>query len=261
MTSTPPSDRSPAPSAPDTDEPYPHRHAAVGIGRSIGYPIAVVTLLVGVQLLVFASGVPDLGWLVPAAAVVIVVAGRVAGLSWDDLGLARRSMPTGLRYAAVIVAAVGLVCVLGVVLPWTRELFHNDRYTDVRSAVLAALVFIPLRTVLAEEVIFRGALLGSLSRVTSTRAAIGIQAVLFGVWHVGSSLGLAAHNRGISGAVGTGLPGIVAGVLLAVAVTSGAGVLLGWLRSRSGSLLAPIALHWAVNGFGALAAALAWQWW
>jgi membrane protease YdiL (CAAX protease family) len=32
-----------------------------------------------------------------------------------------------------------------------------------------------------------------------------------------------------------------------------------WLRSRSGSLIAPIALHWSLNGLGALAAALVWH--
>ena len=32
-----------------------------------------------------------------------------------------------------------------------------------------------------------------------------------------------------------------------------------WLRKRSGSLIAPIALHWSLNGMGALAAALVWH--
>jgi membrane protease YdiL (CAAX protease family) len=32
-----------------------------------------------------------------------------------------------------------------------------------------------------------------------------------------------------------------------------------WLRRRSGSLIAPIALHWSLNGLGALAAAVVWQ--
>lgn len=72
-------------------------------------------------------------------------------------------------------------------------------------------------------------------------------------------MGLAAHNDGIGDIVGTGPLGVVAGVLIAVVVTGGAGLLLGWLRMRSGSLLAPIALHWSVNGIGAIAAAIAWQ--
>jgi membrane protease YdiL (CAAX protease family) len=49
--------------------------------------------------------------------------------------------------------------------------------------------------------------------------------------------------------------GTLAGVVLAVAATAVAGFVFTWLRRRSGSLLAPIALHWSLNGLGALAAA------
>ncbi|MEP9416299.1 CPBP family intramembrane glutamic endopeptidase [Gordonia sp. VNQ95] len=223
------------------------------------YPPLVVALLIGVQIVVFTSPLTYAGWFIPAAAVVIAILGRVTGLSWDDLGLSPRTMPTGLRYAVVIVVIVAVVAAGAVALPWTRELFHNDSYPDVPAAIYAALVLIPLRTVLAEEVIFRGALLGSLARLTSARVALAGQAALFGCWHVASSLGLAAHNDGIGDIVGTGSLGVVAGVLIAVVVTGGAGLLLGWLRMRSGSLLAPIALHWSVNGIGAIAAAIAWQ--
>ena len=43
-----------------------------------------------------------------------------------------------------------------------------------------------------------------------------------------------------------------------VLVTTGAGVVFCWLRLRSGSLLAPIGLHWAVNGVGILASSVVW---
>ena len=45
----------------------------------------------------------------------------------------------------------------------------------------------------------------------------------------------------------------------AVAATAVAGFVFTWLRRRSGSLIAPIALHWSLNGLGALAAALVWH--
>ena len=48
----------------------------------------------------------------------------------------------------------------------------------------------------------------------------------------------------------------MAGVVLAVAATGVAGFVFTWLRRRSGSLIAPIALHWSLNGMGALAAAM-----
>jgi len=52
---------------------------------------------------------------------------------------------------------------------------------------------------------------------------------------------------------------MLAGVLLAVIATATAGLVFTWLRRRSGSLIAPIALHWSLNGLGALAAAMVWH--
>ena len=51
----------------------------------------------------------------------------------------------------------------------------------------------------------------------------------------------------------------IAGVVMAVLATGAAGFVFTWLRRRSGSLIAPIALHWSLNGLGALAAALVWH--
>ena len=58
---------------------------------------------------------------------------------------------------------------------------------------------------------------------------------------------------------GGGVLGMLAGVLMAVLATGAAGFVFTWLRRRSGSLIAPIALHWSLNGLGALAAALVWH--
>ena len=79
------------------------------------------------------------------------------------------------------------------------------------------------------------------------------------MWHIATSLGLTSSNVGFTHLFGRGVGGEVAGVLLAVAATAVAGFVFTWLRRRSGSLLAPIALHWSLNGIGALAAALVWQ--
>jgi tRNA pseudouridine32 synthase/23S rRNA pseudouridine746 synthase len=45
-------------------------------------------------------------------------------------------------------------------------------------------------------------------------------------------------------------------VAATVGVTATAGVAFAALRERSGSLLAPIGLHWAINGIGLVTAAL-----
>jgi membrane protease YdiL (CAAX protease family) len=47
-------------------------------------------------------------------------------------------------------------------------------------------------------------------------------------------------------------------VLVTVGFTTIAGVVFAELRRRSGSLVAPIGLHWATNGLGVLAAARVW---
>jgi membrane protease YdiL (CAAX protease family) len=53
----------------------------------------------------------------------------------------------------------------------------------------------------------------------------------------------------------------VAGMGVRVVVTVGftalGGVVLCWLRLRSGSLLAPVLAHWTVNGLGVIVALLA----
>jgi len=42
--------------------------------------------------------------------------------------------------------------------------------------------------------------------------------------------------------------------------TAVSGVVLCELRRRSGSLLAPAGLHWAVNGLSVLASTAVWAW-
>jgi len=121
-------------------------------------------------------------------------------------------------------------------------------------------VLIPLGTVLLEEVAFRGVLWGLFRRLRGTVAATAASSALFGVWHVLPSLGLAASNEAVGGAVGTGRPGQEVTVLGTVLFTAAAGVVFCELRRRSGSLLAPAGLHWAVNGLSVLASAAVWAW-
>ena len=227
--------------------------------RSRWFVAAVVVALVGIEALIYAAGIQGVGWLVLVAGVLLVVVARLAGLSWTDLGFSPRTVPSGLRYGAIIICVVAVIAAVGVAFPPTRELFRNDRYTDLGAALTSALVIIPFRTVLGEELLFRGVLLGALLRGFSTKVALLIQALLFGLWHVMSSFGLASHNEGLRAVLGTGWLATVGGIALAVIVTGTAGLLLGWLRIRSQSMLAPIALHWAANGVGAIAAALAWH--
>lgn len=196
---------------------------------------------------------------VPIAAVALIGIARHRGLGWHELGLGREHWRSGAKYAAAAVVLVVAVIAIGAALPVTRSLFLNDRYATLSTAVVSSMVIIPLQTVIPEELAFRGALHGTLSRALRFRWVAVSGSLLFGLWHVASSLGLTSGNAGLTKILGAGPWAQIAGILGAVAATGAAGFVFTWLRKRSGSLIAPIALHWSLNGVGALAAALAWQ--
>ncbi len=199
---------------------------------------------------------------VPAAAVGLVFLMRANGLDWTDLGLGREHWKSGLRYALAAVAVVGSVIAIGVLLPMTRPMFMNHHYAQLwgfSGAVVASMVVIPLQTVIPEELAFRGVLHGALNQAWGFRGVALMGSLLFGLWHVATSVGLTSSNVGFTRLFGGGIVGMLAGVTLAVLATGTAGFVFSWLRRRSGSLIAPIALHWSLNGLGALAAALVWH--
>jgi membrane protease YdiL (CAAX protease family) len=196
---------------------------------------------------------------VPAAALGLLMLVRSRGLDWTELGLGREHWRSGAGYAAAAVGVVLAVIAIGAALPWTRPMFMNNNYATVSGALVASMVVIPLQTVIPEELAFRGVLHGALNRAWGFRGVAAAGSLLFGLWHIATSLGLTSSNVGFTRLFGGGVAGTVAGVVLAVVATGVAGFVFTWLRRRSGSLLAPIALHWSLNGMGALAAALVWH--
>jgi uncharacterized protein len=196
---------------------------------------------------------------VPVAAIGLVAWLRVNGLGWAELGLGREHWRSGAAYAVGAVALVVTVIAVGALLPLTRPMFMNHHYATISGALLASMIIIPLQTVIPEELAFRGVLHGALNRAWGFRAVALAGSLLFGLWHVATSLGLTSSNVGFTRLFGGGFLGMLAGVVMAVVATAAAGFVFSWLRRRSGSLIAPIALHWSLNGLGALAAALVWQ--
>lgn len=197
----------------------------------------------------------------PCVAAGLIALARLAGLGWQDLGLGAGTWRRGATWAAVEIAAVALVYAIGAALPLTRNAFRDSRYhLDWSQALLTAFVLIPIGTVLLEEVAFRGVLWGLLRSVRGTVIATIGSSVLFGLWHVLPSLGLASDNAAVGDTVGRGRSAEVISVLGTVLFTGLAGVVFCELRRRSGSLLASGGLHWATNAFGVLAAAAVWAW-
>ena len=196
---------------------------------------------------------------VPAAAIGLVAWLRINGLGWAELGLGCDHLKSGAAYALAAVVLVVAVIAVGALLPVTRPMFMNNHYATISGALVASMIIIPLQTVIPEELAFRGVLHGALNRAWGFRGVALAGSLLFGLWHVATSLGLTSSNVGFTRLFGGGVVGMLAGVTLAVVATGVAGFVFSWLRRRSGSLLAPIALHWSLNGLGALAAALVWH--
>jgi membrane protease YdiL (CAAX protease family) len=183
-----------------------------------------------------------------AAAGLAVLAHRW-GESRADLGLtaghAWRSLPT----AAVVAGAIVTPIAVGTRSERLATLFLDERVTGLsrRDAAFHLSIGIPVGTATAEEVMFRGALLALLDRAAPPRIATGVAAALFGVWHVVPALeSLAEHplGRQVSGHPA----GRLAGVAGTVVATGVAGLAFTWLRRRTGSVLAPILAHAALNG-------------
>ncbi len=226
-----------------------------------GPVLGVIAILVGSNILTN-EVLPDwayVPWNIGMAGAMVWTARRYGRCTTDDLGLARRHVGDGLRWGGVPSGAVLAVYLAGAALPLTRDLFRDDRADGVSLAELVWRVGIqiPLGTVLAEEILFRGVLPAMFRRRFAARRNWAVRAdvaaaLLFGLWHVLPALGLAGANptfKDLPGGLGT-----VAAIGGSVAGTAMAGLLFSWLRNRSGSLVAPIMLHSTINGAGYLIA-------
>ena len=143
-------------------------------------------------------------------------------------------------------------------VPATRRWFLDERATtgDAGYALYHTVVRIPFGTAAAEEVLFRGALLGMLLQRHSRVRASAVSSALFGLWHVLPTLDTLALNPAGS-AVGGDPVRIGGAVLASVVVTAAAGLGFSWLRFRGDSVLAPVVAHAALNSSAFVAARLA----
>lgn len=187
--------------------------------------------------------------------VLLVGIARAAGLSWGDLGLGADAVGAGWRWGrvAVIAVAVGVAAVAALAgrFPAVARLL-SDRRADLPPRLLAyhVLVRIPVGTAAFEEVAFRGVLLGAFLATVPTAWAVVASSVAFGLWH------LAPTRRSLE-INDVRDPGDRRRELVnAVTATTVAGVVLSLLRLGSGSVLAPVLAHAAVNALGMLAAAV-----
>ncbi|MGH1561730.1 CPBP family intramembrane glutamic endopeptidase [Mumia sp. DW29H23] len=222
-------------------------------------PIAVVLGVIAVTAVLLAWLPLGLATAVAVVATgVLLLLARRLGLTSYDLALDRAHLGRGARWAGVIVLVVAAGYALVYAVPLTRDLLRDDRAPQSLGALaVAVLVVIPLHTVILEEIAFRGVLWGLVARDSGARTATVVSSLAFGLWHLGSAAGALEGNRSVAESVGGSPLVTVLGFAGVVAVTSAAGVVLAVLRERSGSLLAPMALHWAANAAGTVAVFLA----
>ena len=214
---------------------------------------AVVITLAATNLAAQRSRLPA-DVVVPAGVLLLVAGARVSGLGWDELGLGRERVRRDLVTAGLGAALTAAAVATGAALPAAEGLRHDDRYPSSATARRAALTRIPLAVAIPEEVAFRGVLDAALRRHIGPRAATVCGAAAFGAWHALGAATLTRDNAGLGRALGPGRWGAAAGVGGAVLATALAGLGFLALRRRTGSVLPGIAVHWALNAAGALAA-------
>ncbi len=218
--------------------------------RTSGPLVATIAALAAANVAAHAI-FPGAGLVIAGCLVaVLAVIARWAGLGLDDLGLGRDRWAPGLRWAGWILLGAAGVFAVALLLPWARDLVQRSAPPDPRNPWLRILVTIPFGTVLVEEFAFRGVLWGLLRRRFGRLTATVGSALLFGLWHVLSALGGGAANAALDSIDGGGPLATVLRVAGTVVFTAAAGVLFAVLRARSGSLLPPVALHWAANALG-----------
>jgi membrane protease YdiL (CAAX protease family) len=239
------------PVATGPEDPHSRHRGRLGTWRAVGLAVAV---LVVANLAVHR-------WTDPADLVVALVGSvlllgvlRSAGGTPEDAGLAPGTYARGARWALALIGLVAVVYLAGALLPVTRTLFEDRRHDALTGSdvALRVLVLVPLGTVLLEETAFRGVLYGLVRRARGTAWATAVSSLFFGLWHVLPSLHLATAKPALTAVFGASWAGAALAVVAAVLFTAAAGVLFCELRRRSGSLLAPMGLHWAVNALGYL---------
>lgn len=197
------------------------------------HTLAVVVLFVGTlagllvsSLLLGEEAAPEAH--VVGAALAQLVMGAIALLILGD-GAGREALggaPSGVALLAAI--PIGALA-FGVAYGWV-ELLPSDLVLPDEPAGAAFIVAVVLGAPLVEEWLDRGVLWHALGPLTSERGRIVVSAVLFGLAH-----------------------GLNGGFLLEFPHRFLGGLVLGLLRSRSGSLLPPLVAHVTWN---ALATAL-----
>jgi len=213
----------------------------VGVWRSTGHPALVESETR--QFALSASGLMTCAFIEAVVLGVVALAiTRMYGDAPDTIRLGpSRASPMG--GAAAVLGLVGLSAAGGAAIdllrpPGTLDLGTTDTFAAALagaapSRVLLAFVTIGLGPAVAEEVFFRGLLQPLLAQRWGRAPAIVMAAAAFGVFHLDRAQGTVAFF---------------------------AGILLGWIVERLGSVRPAIAAHAINNALFVAVAAIAPEW-
>ena len=133
----------------------------------------------------------------------------------------------GLLFVAALLLS-GLFSVLGV-NPETQQVVEGAQGAERLTEKLIITLFIALAAPAVEEILFRGMLFDALLARTSTKRAIWISGIVFGSVHLLDPAAFAL------------VPGLI-----------GLGVILGYVRQKTGGLSQPILMHIGFNSVTAI---------
>ena len=216
-------------------------------------PVMVIVVLVLFNLLYHrvAPQAHHLVWALSGTFFLLAL-GLLDGNSWTDMGLGWGYLFWGFLWALGSIGVVTAGYLLASSFRKGRDAMHDERISSLSGPrmMFNALVQVPFGTVLFEEIAFRAVLFAMLARRFGVVWALVISAVLFGLWHILPSIGTHEQSAALGSVVGEGRRGNILAVVLSVITTTVAGVVFAGLRLLSGSVLAPMGLHWATNGMG-----------
>lgn len=224
-----------------------------GAARAFWATVAVLAIFSVVRGLGVFGGLADLATVIVSFAIVAVALWRA--MTPADLGLARADVRAGVRWGMGAFALVLVVVVAAAVVPATSGFLDDSRAdVSVGALVVEVVLGIAVGTVVPEELVFRGVLLGAAMARWGRRRGLVAASLVFGLWHVFPTLSTAGGNE-MFAAADTSSIGRLGLVVGAVVSTSVAGAVFGWLRIRSRSLVAPMIAHLSTNG---VALVVAW---
>jgi membrane protease YdiL (CAAX protease family) len=178
-----------------------------------------------------------------ALAIVMIARSEV---STADMGFTR--WRSGVAWGGVLLVLTAGVLLLALAMPAFHQMYHDRRVeAGIDTWIYQAFVRIPLGTAVLEETAFRAVLPGLFVARRGLWRGCLLASIWFGLWHVLPALHLNHLNPTLTGLLGSGPAGQVAGVVFGVVGTTLAGLWWCWVRYRSGSVLATMIAHVATN--------------